>query len=589
MESLSKRNFSRIRKHCASVAKKLFDDFDLKRKGILLEVAHEFYPLGVAGLSKSVEELSDETPYDEEHRLLSTRTVDCLRKGAAGFHGNLTSPARRWFRLRMPSFANGVGGEKPSQETMSSLDRLTEAVEWAMSRGNVYASLYKVYEHCLVFGFACMLVSGDPNRIVKARTLRVGTYAMGVDEDGQVCRVARRFSWTAEQIINEFGDAGVSDKVKECAKKADKKTRFIVYNLIEPNAVGDLKAYDKVAQALDLDDSMVYRSVYWLDDGKDGDPQSGVLKISGHTIKPIVAPRMDYELGDTYGRGRGMDGLDLARGLQSFKYDILKISGETAEPSVVASSEFKDEGLKLGRGEVNYARFGEQRNALVMPTLPQAPNSKEIRVDKQEAEQELADLFFNTAFATIDALKNQAGVKTATEVDALVRENMERLNPVVTNFDKELLDPLVSVVTKYTLQARVIPLTPEDLAQMGLVNIEYVSQIHLAAKQSQIGALDSWLQRLGSLAGAKPEMLDKVDGDAVVDKYAEFLGVPADCLTDEETLAEIREARQAQIEQAQRLQQAQAMADAAGKAGAMPTDDAHLGGDIIKGLQGGAA
>lgn len=581
--TLTSNKFSRIRKHCVCVAKKLFDDFDEKRKPVLLDVAHEFYPLGVAGLSKNVEELADECPYDEDHRLLSTKTLDCVRKGAAGFHGNLTSPARRWFRLRLPSFSSPAGGS-PAQQTMASLDRLTEAVEWVMSRGNVYASLYKVYEHCLVFGFACMMIGGDEERIVKARTLRIGTYAMGVGEDGQVCRVVRRFSWTAEQIINEFGDYGCSDKVRECAKKADKKTRFTVYNLVEPNAVGDAKAYDKIAKALDLDDSMVYRSIYWLECGEDDDPQAGVLKISGHTIKPIVAPRMDYELGDTYGRGRGMDGLDTARGLQSFKYDILKISGENAEPAVIASSEFKDEGLKLGRGAVNYARFGEQRDALVTPALASPPSSKEIRADKQEAEQELADLFFNTAFATIDALKNQTGVKTATEIDALVRENMERLNPVVTNFDKELLDPLVSIVTKYTLQAGVVPLTPDDISQMGAVNIEYVSQIHLAAKQSQIGALDAWLSKVGTFAEAKQTILDKVNEDSVADKYAEFLGVPADCINTKEIIDSLRAARAEHAEQERKMAAMDALSKAAGSAGSMPTDDAHLGGAIVKGL-----
>jgi hypothetical protein len=578
-----KRDYAFIRKHCAEQARRLFDDFDLKRKSILTDVAREFHPLGVAGLVKSVEELSDESPYDEDHRLLTTKPVDCLRKGAAGFHGNLTSPARRWFRLRMPSFATEDG--KTDSRTRAALDRLTDAVEWAFSRGNLYPSLYKVYEHCLCYGFACMLVTQDSERIVKARTLRIGTYAMGIGEDGQVCRVVRRFSWTAEQILAEFGDAGVPDNIRNAAKKADKKRRWTVYNLIEPNAVGDLKAYDRVAQALDLDDSMVYRSVYWLECGKDDDAQSGILEISGFTIKPIVAPRLEYELGDTYGRGRGMDGLDIARGVQSFQYDILKISGNRAQPAVVASSEFKDEGLKLGRGEVNYARFGESRNALVMPALAQPPDSKETRVDRQDAENELADLFFNTAFATIDALKNNSGVKTATEVDALVRENMERLNPVVTNFDKELLDPLVSIVTKYTLQAGICPLTPDDLMMMGTVNIEYVSQIHLAAKQSQIGAIDAWVAKVGQVAAAKPAILDNIDEDGLSGKYAELLGVPEVCVTSEDKVALVRQARQQTEAQAAQAAQMEALGNAA-KIGSVPTDDQHLGGLITKGMGG---
>jgi len=456
-------------------------------------------------------------------------------------------------------------------------------VEWTFQRGNVYPALYKLYEHCLVFGFACMIVARDKERIVKARTLRVGTYAMGVGEDGQVCRVARRFSWTAEQIIREFGDDGCPDNVREAARKCDRKRRWTVYNLIEPNAVGDFKAYDKVAQSLRLDDTMVYRSVYWLHGGNDADPQCGVLSISGFTIKPIIAPRLDYELGDTYGRGRGIDGLDVARGLQSFQYDIYKVSQNRAQPAVIASSEFKDEGLKLGRGAVNYARFGESRNALVMPALAQQPDTTETRVDRQDAEAELADLFFNTAFATIDALKNNTGVKTATEVDALIRENMERLNPVVTNFDHELLDPLVSVVTKYAIQAGICPLEEGDVDTLGAVNIEYVSQIHLAAKRSQMSAIMSWVQSVVGLAQAKPRVLDQIDEDGMAAEYAEMLGVPATCIADEEAVAAVRQALAKQAQMAQEMEQMKAMG-AAAKIGSMPTDGDHAGGLLMRGL-----
>lgn len=576
------RNYGFIRRHCACVAKELFDDFDSKRRGVLLDVAREFYPLGVAGLTKNVEELSDECAHDEGHRLLTTVPVDVLRKGAAGFHGNLTSPARRWFRLQMPSFSRM--GEIDSQAQDAALDRLTSAVEWAMQRGNVYSSLYKLYEHVLCFGFGCVLVTGDAERVVKARTLRIGTYAMGVGEDGSVSRVARRFSWTAEQIVNTFGDSGCHEAIRTAAEKSDRRRRWTVCNLIEPNACGDLKHYDRVSQELDLDDSMCYRSVYWLEKGNDECPQSGILEISGFTIKPIIAPRLDYELGDTYGRGRGMDGLDLARGVQSFEYDVLKISGNRAQPAVVASTEFKDEGLKLGRGAVNYAKFGESRNALVVPALANQPDSQDTRLSLQEAKNELADLFFNTAFATIDALKNNAGVKTATEIDALVRENMERLNPVVTNFDKELLDPLVSVVTKYTLQAGIVPLTDADIATMGNVNIEYVSQIHVAAKQSQMGALQSWVAFVGQVAQAKPEILDKMDADGIADKYAEMLGVPADCRTSGENVRNIRAARQAQADQAQKMQMLEQMGGAVKDIGSTPVDDEHLSGKLMKGL-----
>ena len=580
---VSKRNFKFIRKHCATTASRLFDDFESKRKSVLLDVAREFYPLGVAGLAKGVEELADECPYDEDHRILNTTPVTCLREGATGFHANLTTPNKRWFRLEVPSFAQDPS-DAADVERSEMLDDLTDAVEKTLRYAHVYPQLYKLYEHLLCFGFACMLVTRDRERVVRARTLRIGTYAMEVGADGLVCRVARRFSWTAEQILSEFGDYGVPQQIRDAAKKYDTKRRWTVYNLIEPNATGDLKAYDKVARALRLSNDMIYRSIYWLECGKDDDPQSGVLEISGFSAKPIIAPRLDRELGDTYGRGRGMDGLDAARGLQSFQYDILKISGRKAEPPLVAASEFKDEGLKLWRGAVNYARFGESRDALVMPALAQEPSSVEIRHDRQDAEAELKKLFFNDAFATIDALKNSTGVRTATEIDALVRENMEKLNPVLTNLDYELLDPLVSVVTRYALQAGVIVISEEDVASLAGVNIEYVSQIHLAAKRSQMGAVDLWMEFIGRASRLDPTAIDKFDADGAIDAYAQMLGVQAKCRATDEAVETKRTERAAAVDAQKQMEALKGAAEMAKVAGA-PVDENHLGGRLIKQLE----
>lgn len=579
-----KKDWAFVRKRCATTAKRLFDHFDRTRRNILKDVAKEFYPLGVAGLEKGVEELSDESPYDESNKLLTTKPVDRVRKGAAGFHGNLTSPAKRWFRLARPSFvADGEGVKDGPDQT---LDRLTEAVEWSFRRGNVYKSLPKLYEHVICMGFGCMLVTRDAERIVKADTLRIGTYALGVDDTGAVCRVARRFSWTAEQILTRFGKWGCTEEMLKAAEEGDQRRRWTVVNLVEPNATGGMREYDKVAKQLKLSSDMVYRSVYWLENATDDQPQAGVLEASGFTVCPIVAPRLDYELGDVYGRGRGMDGLDLARGLQSFQYDILRISGNAAEPAVVASSEFKENGLKLNRGAVNYARFGETRQALVMPALPQQPSSDGARQDRIDAEAELDDLFFVSAFAAIDSLKAQKGVKTATEIDALVRENMEKLNPVVTNFDKELLDPLVTAVAKYTLAAGVVPMTPEDIEGLRGLNVEYVSPIHLAAKQSRISSLTAFLGAIEPLAEAVPQVMDKLDSDAIVDAYAEMYGTPAKCLRKKDEVDAARAARAAAAQQAIETERAAALAKGAKDMGGVPVDEGHLGGALMRGLQG---
>lgn len=582
-----RRDFAFVRRRCAETARRLLDDFDRKRRAVLTDVARWFHPVGVAGLAMRAEDLADECARDDEHPILSAFPVNALRKGACGFHGNLTSPARRWFRFRDAGRAGGGNGGPAADPAL--LDRLTEAVELVMRGSDLYPNLYRLYEHVLCYGFGAMLVTkGRGRAVVSARTLRMGTYALGVDDAGKVCRLARRFSWTAEQVLSGFGPKNAPRRVKDAAANARAGRRWTVVNLIEPDASGDMRAYDPVSRALRLADDMTFRSVYWLEDAKDDDPNGGVLAASGFSVCPIVAPRIECELGDAYGRGRGMDALCLARGLQSFQSDILSISGVKGRPPLVVASEFKDEGFRAGRGGVNYARFGQQNGALAVPVFARPPDTADIRIDRQDMENEIAELFFNPSFAAIDSLKNNPGVKTATEVDALVRENMERLNPVVTNFDRELLDPLVTVCARHAVAACASPLEPADVEALADgVDVEYVSQIHMAARAAQTGAVDSWVQRVANLAGARPEVLDKVDADGAADAWADMMGVPASVRASDEAVAAARAARAEQARAQQEAAQLQSAAQAA-RIGSVPTDEGHLGGALMRGLQGDA-
>lgn len=568
-----KPDWDLVRRTSAKVAKRMFDAFDRKRRNILTDIAYEFYPLGVAGLVRRAEAVADECHYDEDHRLLTSRPLCALRNGACGFKNHLTPNAGGWFRFHEA----GGDGDVDSK----TLDRLATAVERAFSRSRAYDSLYKLYEHILCFGFGCILVTRHPTQTVRVRTLRVGTYAMEVNDDGEVCRIARKFSWTAEQIVRRFGDAGAPESVRKAAKDGDGERRWTVVNLVEPNASGDMRAYDRVARELPLVDEMIYRSIYFIEGEKDCGPQGGILEASGFSVKPIVAPRLDCELGDVYGRGRGADALCIARGCQSFQHDILRIDGRQAEPPLVVSSEFKDQGFRAGRGGINYARFGEQRGALALPVFPQQIDTTPVRQDRVDAEAEIAELFFNSSFAAIDALKNNPGVKTATEVDALVRENMEKLGPIVMNLERELLDPLVSAVAHYVVAECADPLEPEDVEAIGSVDVEYVSRLHMAANVQKVSTIDSWISRLAPLAEARPEVMDNVDADGVAKVYAEMLGVPAEARADEEAVAATRQQR---AEMA-KMQQEQARLTALGnlaKVGSVPTDKDHLGGVIAQ-------
>lgn len=578
--AMDPRSLDLIIRHCTVAEKRLFERFDRIRP-TLAEIAKEIAPTLVAGLERNIVDVADGFLRDEDRRMLTTGPMDALRRGAAGFHGNLTSPATRWFRFRLPSFMLKNGEANHEQRKL--LDALTEATEWTFARSNAYSQIHKVYEHVLALGFACMLVyknTSNPGRIVSVETLRPGTYALDVGSDGLVDTVVQRFAWTARQLVGEFGRASLPQYILDAYENPN--SRFEVCCLMEPNAD------DEVRKATGLGADSVYRSIYFLKASNLELANRGVLRYVGFSVRPFVAPRMDVELGDVYGRGRGLDALDLARGSQSFKFDELNIVGNQSQPPMIADSELKDEGLKLYRGAVTYAHHGEQRQSLAYPVFANPPDPSGAREERADAQQEIARLFFNDAFSVIDAVKNgETGRMTATEVNAHVRDAMQRLAPVATLFDRELLDPLVETMSRYALDAAVLPapLTEDQARMLATVNVEYVSAIHLAQKQNALGAIQATIEFADGLAKAgSPDVLDNIDADATLLRFGQLQGFPEACVVDERKVQEIRKGREAVQAEQEQIARQQAQAESLAKIGGTPVDEGHAGGELAKAI-----
>lgn len=585
-------DYQKVRKHVYRRCNDMFTAFD-RRKKILLETAREFKPLAVPGLELGVEQIADGWHFDEEHRMLTTIPVQILRKSASGFLANLTSPARQWFDLL--SSKNG----KMEHNVELALDKLREATEKTFQRSNGYAQCYKLFEDVMWAGFGCMIVSEDKENICKFQTLRIGTYALDIGKDGLVNRVARRFAWTPEQILETFGPDWTPEFVKELVRKASTK-RLEMWNLIEPNPQGFNRKFDPIEKdgVQLIDESNEYRSFYFLrgsgqNDRRHGE-KAGILSVAGYTHNPIIAPRLDYEHGDVYGMGRGIEGVYNARGVQTFKADELRIDGVRAQQPVVAVGDFKNR-IQLGRKGVNITKQGDQVKDKVVPIFHTLPDASDTRQCLLESKEELEQLFYVDAFAIIDSQKNNPGVKTATEIEYLKTENLAKLGAITINLNIEMLEPMVRTVCKYTYEHDERTLTDEHrqtLEEAGVLSgleIEYVSQIALAQKAGALTSVQQYIAFAGQLAGMKQDPTDNpadlLDTDATLKLVGQMLNVPEVVNKNEKDVAKKRDAISKAAANQQRMVETGALVDAAKNIGEIPIDNSHVGGALAEGLK----
>ena len=131
---------------------------------------------------------------------------------------------------------------------------------------------------------------------------------------------------------------------------------------------------------------------------------------------------------------------------------------------------------------------------------------------------------------------------TATEVAERHEEKLLMLGPVLERLHNELLSPLIDMTFTRMVEAGVLLPPPPELQGMEL-SVEFVSMLAQAQRAIGTNSVDRFVGNLGVVANMKPDVLDKFNGDAWVDAYADMLGVDPNMLVGGEQVAMIRENR----------------------------------------------
>ena len=170
---------------------------------------------------------------------------------------------------------------------------------------------------------------------------------------------------------------------------------------------------------------------------------------------------------------------------------------------------------------------------------------------------------------------------TATEVQVRYELMQKVLGTVLGQLQTGLLDPIVQRTFSILTRAGRLPPMPEKVQQLqGTVEIEYTGPMARSQKSDKAVSMERYMMTLSQTAQIFPEMMDRIDPDLYATKLAEYMGVPADAMRDDEAVKAVREERaaqqQAQQEQEQALAQAQVMKDAG--AGAKSMGEGMQGG-----------
>ena len=467
-----------------------------------------------------------------------------LRTLSAGMMSGMSSPARPWFRL-------AIGDTELMEYSTVKLwlHEVTRRMRDTFARSNTYRSLSTYYEELGLFGTSAGIITADFEHIIRHYPLTAGEYAIATDNRREVCTLFREWDMTVSQIVREFGLSNCSTTVQNLYKNGGKglDAWVTIVQGIEPRYDRDHSKRDNL--------NMPWKSIYFE---KGGDDRK-ILRESGFKEFPVIAPRWAVTGNDVYGYSPAMEALGDVKQLQHEQLRKAEAIDYMTKPPLMVPTSLMNQQVNRFPGGIVFADQA-QGGAGIRPLYEVQLNLSHLLNDIQDVRERINGTFFADLFLML--ANDQRSGTTATEIAERHEEKLLMLGPVLERLHNEMLDPMVNVCFNQLLEGGMLPPPPEELQGMDL-QVEYVSTLAQAQRAVGVQSVDRLLGTVGAIAGLRPDVVDKIDADRMIDAYADMLGVDPSMIVADDKVAIIRQNRAQQAQAQQMMEGMPAMAQTA--------------------------
>lgn len=350
----------------------------------------------------------------------------------------------------------------------------------------------------------------DFKDVIRHYPLTAGEYAIATDNRRDVCTIYREWDMTVSQVVREFGLENCSRTVQNMFKNGGKGLDewITIIHGIEPR-------YDRDHSKRD-NRNMPWKSIYFEAGGDDGK----VLRESGFKEFAGIVPRWSVTGNDTYGYSPAMEALGDVKQLQHEQLRKAEAIDYKTKPPLLLPTSLMNQQVNRFPGGISFADL-PQGSAGVQSLYNVNLDLGHLLNDIQDVRERINGTFFADLFLML--ANDQRSGTTATEIAERHEEKLLMLGPVLERLHNEMLDPMVNICFNHLLEGNLLPPPPEELEGMDL-QVEYVSTLAQAQRAVGVQSIDRLLGTVGAIAGLKPEVIDKIDGDQLIDAYSDMLG-----------------------------------------------------------------
>lgn len=466
---------------------------------------------------------------------------------AAGLMAGATSPARPWFRLATPD--RDLMEYAPVKTWLHRVSDLMLAI---FAASNTYRALHATYEQIGAFGIGASIIVDNFQNVLHHYPQVFGRYSVALDRWGNADTIYREMEKTVGQLVAEFGLARCSRAVQDLYNRGNYDAGVQVLHCIEPRRERDPRMHDSR--------NMRFASCYYE---MGADSEKSCLRESGFREFPAIVARWIVDGDDTYAsRWPGAVALGSIKQLQQEQLRKSTAIDYQTDPPLAVPSALKNRDVDRLPGGVTYYN-ANGTTGTIKSLFDVQLNLQHLREDILDVRDRIERSFYVDLFKRI--INDTRSGKTAREIAELHEEKLLMLGPVIERLHNEMLKPIIDITFAKMVRAGLLTGTlapPQELGGADL-EVEFVSTLAQAQRAVGVQSIDRLIGTVASLSVIKPEVLDKLDGDQVVDAYADALGVDPSLIVADDRVAMIRKDRRAQQEAAQMAAMAQPAKDMA--------------------------
>jgi hypothetical protein len=443
-----------------------------------------------------------------------------LERFASALESLLTPRQKRWHSLKPMD-----EDLEDDSEVMDWLELVTDRLFAARAAptAGLYSHLHECYKSLGAYGNSCLYVDSHPRGGLRYMHVSINQTYIALDPFGQIDTIYRCYKHTAKQSIQTWGDKAPQRAQEVMATDPFREHEYL--HLVRPNRLQDFMAPGPRG--------MAFESIYaCLDD-------QTLLSHGGYTTMPYLYSRYTVNPSEPYGRGPAMLVLPNIKILQEQKKTLLRAGHKVVDPPLL----LRDDGVlgtggklvRLMPGGQTFGGLDKEGRPMVQPLITGArlDLTREMMQDEKKI---IADAFLESLWLIL--MEDPSKQMTATEILERANEKGQLLGPAIGRQQSELLGPLIEREVDALLRSGELPPPPPQLESY---EIEYESPGTQMQKADEMVSIARAYEIAAPFIAADPGLMQKFNGEEIIDRAVIALGVPRKVVRDDKEYAAARQ------------------------------------------------